>query len=411
MNDLTTTLEAIFTQAKYGELFFWGVPFIAVIITFLFTKVLIMTTAVNNSTNSEYRILFSFLKASAILAAIGIGIMCYLFNTRYYTDYEYNLSHLLGLILILGIGVSSIFQISRTYNRNKTKDLSRFPITRLELQNTNTFLRTSFKNLKLWLILPVLGFLVLLINSSEDKNLVSIVLDTSASMKEANSSGEIPLEISRDALYNVVSSFGENTDVVFTTFNEGTRKENIIGITSTSINNLLGENTLFTGEQKNVLLDFIRNIDTDNTNSPICETIWKNYLFTEEQSLMDNYANITSIVITDGLDVLTLNKENTLSGFFCENQNYSTLFGTNVNLIQLESTLNPDDERNASVIFDKASSCGYNVADGTNQLNYNDALSNILSDYKKNNFFLYIMIGITMLFLLLGFFANLQTTT
>jgi hypothetical protein len=234
----------------------------------------------------------------------------YLFNTRYYTDYEYNLSHLLGLILILGIGVSSIFQISRTYNRNKTKDLSRFPITRLELQNTNTFLRTSFKNLKLWLILPVLGFLVLLINSSEDKNLVSIVLDTSASMKEANFSGEIPLEISRDALYNVVSSFGENTDVVFTTFNEGTRKENIIEITSTSINNLLGENTLFTGEQKNVLLDFIRNIDTDNTNSPICETIWKNYLFTEEQSLMDNYANITSIVITDGLDVLTLNKEN-----------------------------------------------------------------------------------------------------
>jgi hypothetical protein len=410
MNDLTTTLEAIFTQAKYGDLLFWGVPIIAVIVTFLVTKGLIMATAIRNSTNSEYRILFSFLKGSAVLSTVAVGIICYLFNAGYYTNYEYNLSHLLGLIMILTIGGISVLQISRTYNRNKTKDLSRFPITRLELQNTNTFLRTSFKKIKWWLVLPIFGFLGLLINSSEDKNLVSIVLDTSASMKEPNSSGEIPLEISRDAIYNVVSGFGENTDVIFTTFSEGTRKKNVIGITSSSISNLLGENTLFTGDQKNTLLGFIQNIDTDNSNSPICETIWKNYLFTEEQSLNDNYVNTTSIVITDGLDVLTLNKENTLSGFFCENQNYSNLFGTNVNLIQLESTLNPDDERNAAVIFDKAASCGYNVADGRNQLNYNEAMSDILSDYKNHNFFLYIVIGITIMFLVLGFFANLQTT-
>lgn len=410
MNDLIKTIETIFIEAKYNEGLFWAIPLFTTLTTLLFTKIVIIASPIRNFTNSEYRIQTSFLKVTTVIAMFAIGIISYLFNNGYYTDYAYNLSHLLALIILLTIAVWSVFQIRNAYNRDKTKDLARYAITRSELQSLNTFFVASFKTLKFWLLLPFLGFLGLLINPSEDKNLLSIVLDTSASMKEPNSLGEIPLEISKNALYNVISDLGENTDVIFTTFSEGDKKENIIGITSSSINNLLGNNIFFTGNEQESLLGFIQKMETENTDSPICETIWKNYLFTEENTANNGYTNIVSIVITDGLDYLTLNQENTLSGFFCDNSGYDNLFTTNVNIIQLESTLNPDDERNATTLFDKAASCGYYIADGTNEENYNNALSDILGNYKKDYNFLYIIFTIAILIILFGFLANLQTT-
>jgi hypothetical protein len=176
----------------------------------------------------------------------------------------------------------------------------------------------------------------------------------------------------------------ENNEIVLTTLNGPNYQPNVNAkksitelMQTTSSSNLnAGNITAFQNpaEAKNALFQ----ITGFECCSPICESIWKNYLFIKETKSTQTYSNRLLIIISDGDD--NYMNESLKSGqFFFDDQNFTEYFPPeNVFIIDYSNgTPTPFMQR-----FQNAG-CDIYPAENNKQA-YLDALDNALQSFKNN---------------------------
>ncbi len=394
---LFSALEGYIIDAKFSSLDFWLYPFGSLIAVLLLTKIWLSRQDNITVYKTIMQLNLALVKAASILGILIVGIACYLWNIGFYKETNLELSHLISLITVLSLIIYGLSQIAKSHSKNGLKNLVSYPLSRYELDKFANFVLTDFKKVRLWILVPLIGFVIFFLIKQQDQNLVSIVIDTSGSMQMANVVGEIPLETGKEALSNTIKMFGDKTDVIITSFEEGNYKQSIADITSSNMESLSGLNDLFYGNDKDGLLNYIQTLGLEDSGSPICETIWKNFLFTKQQMDERSYDNIASIIITDGEEAVSFFTGGfDISNFFCSDPSYNEFFEPEtVSVIDLGTGDN--------AFIQKAEECGFAVEDGTNMVSYTNALDNILRDFKNLYYFIYWLIIICVIFIIIAF--------
>ena len=359
----------------------WMVLVLATLSIFLLTKLLLFTKRETQRQERDqkrmvFHVLETALLAYSIVMTVVIGLMSYYWSNGYYEQTNQEGVHLLTVLLLLIFPLGICWQMRSLFKGENRRDLFGQPLSSKQEQRRLNFSMELFRKRKLWVLLPALGFLLLAVMQKSSRNLVSIVLDTSYSMSLPGTSGEIPLENGKYALASNINSLGDNTDFIITTFSDGEELDNMYKVLSISnYESLLGHNMFFTGQEKAGLLNYLSSLDVVAGSSPICETIWKNFLFTREQELIYEYDEIVSIVVTDGKGVLPANQ---IDQFFCAASDYDEFFSPErVNIINLSEDFTNE-------LIQQATDCGYLIEDGFDSQNYLASLDKILADFKKS---------------------------
>ncbi len=348
------------------------------------------------------------IEKSVFLAAYGIATVliagyCINWSNGFYQVDRFELADLFALSLCLLIGSMSLMSLSKNYQRSNHQNLIGQPLSRSEEEDQLLAAKGKFEQLKKYLIVPLFAFSLLWVFSNKKYQLVSFVLDTSSSMGVESDQGEIPLETGKRALRKTVLELNDFTDVIITTFQNGDRKNNIDAIINSSESSLKGYNSFYYGEEKTAMINYIGTIGEDEEDlsdySPVCEVVWKNFLFSQKQGEERNYETISSVLMTDGGD----NKIVELDGFFCDHPAYSDFFGTNVNIINLNFYSSDD-----LPFMAKAEECGYGIEMGYDALTFNAALDHILGDFKRNWSFIGWLVIICLVFMFGSFFINVK---
>jgi len=117
--------------------------------------------------------------------------------------------------------------------------------------------------------------------------------------------------------------------------------------------------------------------------SPICEAIWKTYLFINETKPNETYDKKLLIVITDGADNL-LAESLSIGKFFFDDETFAEHFpADNVFVIDYSNG-------QSNPFMQRASSAGCDIYPAENNKQaYLDALDNALQSFKNNWFLIY----------------------
>lgn len=349
-----------------------------------------------------------FIEKSVFLAAYGMATLliagyCINWSNGFYQVDSLELADLFALSFCLFIGSMSLKSLSGNYQRSNHQNLIGQPLSRSEEEDQLLIAKGKFIQLKKFLLVPLFAFSLLWFFSNKNYQLVSFVLDTSSSMGIESDQGEIPLETGKRALRKTVLEFDDFTDVIITTFQNGDRKNSIDEIINSSESSLKGYNSFYFGEEKTATINYIGTIGEEKKDlsdySPVCEVVWKNFLFSQKQGMERNYETIASVLMTDGGD----NKIVELDGFFCDHPAYSDFFGSNVNIINL-NFYSPED----LPFMAKAEECGYAIEMGYDALTFNAALDHILGDFKQNWSFIAWLAIVYFVFMLSSFFINVK---
>ena len=397
MTELIDIFDHYLRQAAFDEPIFWAYP-IGVV-----TSCWVLFLAISwgkfrpkkIGVTDEYQLYSNMVVAASIVTFVFIGFCCYAWSMGLYSQEPLELSHILSLILGMVILLGAWVKWQKLFSKKTLKNLIPQSLTRGIEHRRIQEAKRNFQATKWWILLPALGFLMLWIVQNRSYNLVSFVVDNSPTMSEAMNSGDVPLEIGRDALSETISELDEYTDVIISTFQSGEYKQSVNEIVQLSnTHQLLGVNVLYDGDNKEDAIAYIENdLEVADGQSPICETIWKNFLFAQEKAETKTYDNALLIVVTDG-------QENNVDvqEFLCEQSDFNDFYTPeNVYLINL-------DDSGSNSFFQKAEDCGYTVEDGSDMESYIGSLESILSDFTGNWFFI---IWLVILYTLFSFFAFL----
>jgi hypothetical protein len=219
----------------------------------------------------------------------------------------------------------------------------------------------------------LIGFLFLLFSLDSGKNLISIVFGNSGSMERNNSI---------EALSETFDNLGNNNEIVLTTL-EGLG-ENSSGGKSTIDEILVVKN--YVQLQAGNVIHFtdpitaksgLNQITNQVWGSPICESIWKTYLYAKGTLVNENYKNRLLIVITDGDD----NVGNSIqySKFFFDDEEFANYYSQDKTFIidYSDDAINPFLQK-----FQDAGCETYNVTNTKQE--YLDALDTALNSFKSN---------------------------
>jgi len=293
---------------------------------------------------------------------------------------------LLSLFIALLIPLISLFSLRRFFTNEDLKEIASQPKTQNQLEETITHSKKIFKKTKLLYLVLLIGFIFLLFSLQKGKNLISIVFDNSGSMERKNAI---------EALSETFDNLDKNNEIILTTLDG--LGENSSGAKS-SLNEILGIDDYNKLQGGNVV-SFTDPISAKNglnqiTNqcwgSPICESIWKSFLFIKDVKANNSYNNRLLIIITDGDD----NIGNTIliNKFFFDDETFVSIFPTEkVFLIDYsDGKTNPLLQR-----FSDSGCESYIVTN--NKLDYNEALDSALKSFKNNWYLIYWVIIITVL--------------
>lgn len=371
------------------------------------TKVFLL---MDNSSNVVFKrpyIIFKFFFIISNFVALTLGVVyIYFWKQKYYDSFNHYGVHVLSFLLVLVIAIWALIKksnFSQKENVNKGEFI-KIPLTIKETSVIYSIAKSDFNKLKLFALVPAFSFLTLFLYNNDKYNLVSFTLDTSSSMTSGVygfSNDFPPIEIGKEALSKTISGFDDFTDVVISTFEESSNyKSDINSIVSVSNSEMLaGQNIFFSASEKNATLNYVNTLGDNVTNtSPLCETIFSNFLYTkgivESGFSKKNYENIIAIVITDGEG----NLQNDVRGFLCENYDFDEFYNPqNINIINLNEGGSSNDFWNLSI------ECDYLTWSGYDADQFNNSFAEIFKNYRNNWFFLLTLgiIYISYLFIVL----------
>ncbi len=338
---LLESIKLLFQDfGDYAKMFFnnfitnslWIPIFFTVILIYVLTLILSKLAPISKGTTKTFTINKALILACMITALLVIGISCFVWSYDFNgaLDESFRLSLLISLIITFLCSIIAMANLKQNFVRSKSKNLITQPITQYSELNCLLLLRKAYRKIKIWLLLPLFGFIFLAFNKNES-NLVSIVIDSSGSM------GGGGLEQAKKSLSSTLAELNpETTDFVISVTPFGnyeadcydyTKLSELLSITRPE--QLCTFTQTFANESP---VDLISNLSAEG-NEYIFYAIWKNYLSSRQLSndRANEYDQRYQLIISDFLDAT---KE-----FFdtriCSSLEYNEFYDNNVYVINL----------------------------------------------------------------------------
>lgn len=353
---------------------FWICPAIAIMLTWLLSLILSKAIKTPKGTQQTFNIFRQRIIAASVATGIIIAIGCYGWSHRIFEHTPIQFSILISLIIAMFIAVSAFFRL-RSLSEER-RNLFTIALTKEQDNEAIVKIKQLFTRLKLWMLLPLIGFTVLGF-ARFGNNLLSVVVDTSLSMNQQPFFSDfVPMETARNALMNTVKELDSSTDIIITTFEAGEPKKSVSELLNIQTSeSALGFDIIFDGKDKEGAINYISTIDVVDVASPVCEAIRSNILYAKENQSNKLYNDVAMIIITDGKELGVPKEE--LSTFFCNEENYNEVFSADrIFTINLSQSLNEFMNQNES--------CGFTVMDGTSLNSYESAIEDIISPFKRD---------------------------
>lgn len=385
---LMASLGSYFVNAEYDHFAFWLYVCLPLVATWVVVKAVLLASSDPKRDQGTRVVVIhkTYVWSIAAILTVLIAVYIFLWGENYYVNKPHQSAHLLSILIASTLLFLSFMALRNLFSKERIQDLFSQPLSRQEEEVFLNGAKRSYRNLKLALLLPLLGFLALFLLITTSYTLISVVIDNSSSMGEANEKGHVPIETGKTALRNTIYNLRERADIIITTFEPDANYKTTVQeiVSASSWEELKGLNVFFSDSQKKEAINFVDNIEArDDIGSPICETIWKNFLFTREQREQKPYKEAISIIITDGKEI---GVSSGLAGFFCDHANYHDFFGAGSGIYLIDLTGLGNNE-----FMEKALACGYAVEDGSDATLYELSLDRILRYFKRDWSFIYLM--------------------
>lgn len=376
LNNLFNSLGTFYNEmmAKGTQ---WWIILVCLIMTWLLVIIASKVIRNTNKLSTYFKIYKSGIIGASIIGLILVSTYCYLYgSTNFYYQSGEELIHLLSLIVILFLAANLLHRLSKGFAQG-ARDIIVQPYTKGEHREFLLKAQSEFKKVKIWMLLPLLGFLALLIGG-KPANLVSIVMDNSKSMTGV-------LEDGKQALGTTISDLNDETDIVLSWLTDVKPKRKINELMKVSDpSQLEGQHQFF--EDKFQAIDYLETAGTI-ASSPLLEAMWSNYLFSASQQQALSYERKLLVLITDG-DESYMAED--LQNFFCSVTDFDDFFDE-ISVINLGTSYD-------NGFFRKASECGYSIDyDGTSLSTYSSSLNEILGQFKSDYLFVIWMAIISVL--------------
>jgi len=384
----------------------WLVPILTCFAIYLLVIIFSKLRFISLQKNKTFVIAKSYVIAS-MLAALIIVILSFhswAIDFRGYFDSSFRLSFIISICLAFLIAIIKYFQLKNFYTRNNLKNITNQPITALKEKSVYLNLKRAFGKFKLWVLLPLFGFLLLFL-TKERHTLISIVIDASGSMADGR------LDYGKNGLTKTLKLLSdENTDYIISVspHNEEsqclsyTNFRDILSITDPE--RLCSFTALPFLEESPI--NFINDISyyegVNSNHAHILYSLWHNYLVSK-QFLGNNqkvYDTKSVIIASDFQDE---DLAGALPTFFNDNvcneqYGYVDFYGDNVFIINLndrrETFITKFEECNIGAVYD-----GFNID------TYSTAIQEIFDDMKPKSWYFVIWIALFYVVLSIVFFS------
>ncbi len=381
--------------AEYSSIEFWLFPIVTILVIWLITIIGLKIFSKRKKLKSIFIIHKAWICSSLIVATIIIGLICYWWSINFFSEKPLQLSLLISLFISLIISIISFLSLRRYFTIDNIKEIVQQPKTQNQLEETITYTKKTYRKKKLCYFILLVGFLMLFFVLNKGQNLISIVFDNSGSMESKNAT---------EALSETFDNLDKNNEIMLTTL-EGLNENSVGGKSSLNeilaikkYSNLQAGNVVFFPDPASAKAG-LNQISNQCWGSPICESIWKSFLFIKETKANDNYKNKLLIIITDGVD----NVSNTIlnNKFFFDNQDFVEYFPQDkVFIIDYSGgAMNPFLQK-----FQDEGCNSYNVTN--DKQDYINALDTALKPFKNNWYLIYWTIIITGLMTLIALFIQ-----
>jgi len=380
MTEFLKSFSTYCKEADFSSIWFWAFPLGTLILIWLLTTVGVKIFSKRKNLKTVFVINRAWIVSSLIAACILIGLICFWWSRNFFAQHSCQLALLISLIIAMLIPVFSLFNLRSYYTPEGIKEITDQPKTAHQLNSVIVLTKKAFTANKFYFFIPLVGFLFLFLYFYKGTNLITLVYDNSASMQETSAI---------DALSETFSNLEPNNEIVLTTL-EGYLETDQASIVKTNMkeimlvgksSNLRGGNVVaFTNptDARNGLSQ----ISNECNGSPICEALWKTYLFVQETKPNQTFDKKLLIVITDGAD----NIDATLASgkFLFDDEKFSEFYPS-------ENTFVIDYSNGTSTSFlQRCTSAGCDIYPAENNKQaYLDALDNALQSFKNNWFLIY----------------------
>jgi len=331
--------------------------------------------------------------SSLIVASVLAAMICYGWSKNVFAVNKAELAFIISLFIAFSVSTASFVILRNYYEKDSVNEIIDQPISAVQARNNIPFINKAFNKIKLWYLLLPVGFLFLLFSLNTGKNLISIVFDNSPSMN---------LNAATNALTKTFDKLNENNEIIFTNLNnkitdsEGMKKFNDILSIKQSKNIKIGSNHAY-NTPKEANQNFQSTI-LEAEGSPICEVIWKMWLFTKETKINNNYKNKLLIVITDGDENWTeMNSLQRSNKFFYEDTEFAEYYAPeDTHIVDYSADGNgvviKKFEENGAMIYPAVTSVD----------DYLSALDDALLSFQNNIYLIVWTIAICVIFTLIG---------
>jgi len=375
MNDFIKHFSIFIKDAQFDTFAFWAFPIFTVIFIWLLTVVGLKVFSKREQLKTIFVVYRAWIISSMIAAGIIVGLISFWWTQNYFTKHPYQFSLLLSLTIAFVIPIFSFLNLRNLYSQQGIKEIADQPKTENQLIKTITYTKNEYKKNKYYYIIPLIGFLFLFLYLFKGTNLISLVFDNSGSMIRTTAI---------DALSETFDNLEQNNQIILTTLNGQFYRPKSNAKTSISeLMQVKKSSALYAGnimpfnnplEAKNA----VTQISGFDCCSPICESIWKTYLFIKETKANEFYKNKLLVIITDGDDNY-INESMKSGKFFFNDEGFAEYFPPeNVFIIDYSNGSN-----NEFMKLCKNSGCDIYPAENNKQ-DYIDGLDNALQSFKNN---------------------------
>jgi len=389
MTEFLKSFSTYCKEAEFSSIVFWAFPICTLIFIWLLTTMGVKIFSKRKKLKTIFVINRAWIISSLIAACILIGLICFWWSRNFFAQHPYQLALLISLVIAMLIPVFSLFNLRSYYTPEGIKEITDQPKTAHQLNSVIVLTKKAFTANKFYFFIPLLGFLFLFLYFYKGTNLITLVYDNSASMEETTAI---------DALSETFSNLEPNNEIVLTTL-EGYQLTDVPPVEKTTMNEIMAVSKYSNLREGNVVAftnptdarSGLSQISNDCNGSPICEALWKTFLFVQETKPNQTFDKKLLIVITDGAD----NIDATLASgkFLFDDEKFSEFYPS-------ENTFVIDYSNGTSTSFlQRCTSAGCDIYPAENNKQaYLDALDNALQSFKNNWFLVYWTVIIFSLF-------------
>jgi hypothetical protein len=392
MIEFFRNLSTYIRETEFGSLTFWIFPICSLFLTWALTTVGLKVLSKGGRLQTVFYIKRAWIISSTITSFILITLICIWWSKNFFAKHPFQLSLLISLTITMSIPLLALLNLKAYFTQDRIKEITAQPKTLHQLDETIAYTKKSFRKNKVFLIIPVFAFLFLFLYFNKGTNLISLVYDNSGSMIQKSAI---------DALYETFDNLQDNNEIILTTLEGFSSPDDPAGKTTMKelmlVNNpsaLKGGNVVSFNNPQDAKNGLIQ-IENKCFGSPICESIWKTFLFINETRSSVVYKNKLLVVITDGQDNIDASLNS--GQFFFDNESFNGYF-------QPENTFIIDySSGTTSALIQRFQNSGCDIYPSENNKQaYLDALDNALQSFKNNWYLIFWTVFIYSIFTITG---------